>query len=227
MSNIIFQAGNWPVDADGYAIPTPTGPPRYDEPLLPDYNGILTLQQDCISNLPLKSAALNTTYPGDGITPAQGDFYLVDETKREPDGDYTVRFTRTWARIPNAHTKPGGVYYYSFPGLASSTARTQFTQQMPVWAEVHRRFFLVGAGGAYATFADLVAGELVKAQAYYRDNIYDTLTPEDALDDTTTPTEAEWLDFIANGQTIVAEDSKITRLFGNIFAVDTIYIPAQ
>lgn len=222
MSNIAYQSGN---HAQAVAI----GAPRYEEPLLPDYNGILVMRQDYQQDLPVYSQSLNTTYPGDGITPAQGDFYLVDESAREDCGGYAVRWTRTWARVPYSHVKPLGVYYYSYPGIASSATRDRALPAQPVWGYLQRDFYLVGSGGSYADFESLVTAKLIRAQAYYiAPNVYDTLQGENlVLDTTTSPTEADYLYMVNNNQTIVPEDSKIYRWLGNIFAVDTIYIPAR
>lgn len=210
-----------------FSGPVAIGAPRYEEPLLPDYNGILLVHQDYMQKLPVTAASLNTTYPGDGVTGADSTFYLVNEGPREDAGGYNVKWTRTWARIPNSHVKPGGVYYYAFPGL-DSTGRPP-TQPRPVWSQIQRDFYLVGTGGSYTDFAALVAGELIQAQQYNGGgDAYDIRSSSEIyLDSTTSPTETEWRALIAAGSTIVPEDSKIYQWQGNIFVRDTIYIPAQ
>jgi hypothetical protein len=219
-NNVKYRSGN-------FTTATQIGAYRDEEPLLPDYNGVLVRRADFMQLWSSFVALdLNTVLADDTR------FKLVDESPHEDVGGGHVKWTRTWARIPNTHYKPGGVYYYSFPGL---DLVRDVTAQMPVWAKIKREFYLVGPGGTYATFEALVAAKLVRAQQYYLTNKGPSAILSgdsgSALDyvlrPSTTPTDSDWATFIANNDVIVAEDSKIDRWMGNIFFVNTIYIPAR
>src|ERR1700679_2227768 len=217
MNNQIYRSGNY------WDTASPCSQPQYSEPLLPDYNGILTLKQDFIQAPPIIAATLNSTYPGDGITlasPTSGPdaFYLVDQSPTQDAGGYSLRWTYTWARVPDAHQKPGGVFYYSYPGIDSNDNRQVMTIPLGVASYIQRTFWLVGVGQTYTTYEALVAAQMQRGQIYYNDGYNPSnplapstilSAPDIILDDTTTPSQSTYIGWCNARTLIIAHSSAI------------------
>lgn len=109
-------------------------------------NERLILRQDFIQNVEdFAALALDTAHPN------FADFILVEEGPHIDLGGGRVRWTRTYARVPDEFTRPNGNYNYTFPGYTGTEGlqgpnlndRDPFIRSVPV---VVVRTFALGAG---------------------------------------------------------------------------------
>jgi hypothetical protein len=216
MSHVKYRSGS-------FTLATPVSALRNESPLLPELNDILIFHQDFMQlGQNFVAQDYNTPNP-DLVTPA----YLFDESPREDIGGGVVKWTRSWVRIPSSYGKAGGVYPYIFPGFADG--RNPF--QMPVAMQITRDFFLCGNFGMFASWQNI---PIIKAFQIYKDgDPTQILTPQIGdssnyiLDDTTTPTLADYQAMIAAGTPLQVEDSKVTNFRGGVYMRERFTVIAQ
>ena len=160
------------------------------------------------------------------------DFLLVEESPLQDASAGLVTWERTYAKVPDTYSEPGGNYAYNFIGyfgafglnVTTATGRERFVRTVPM--RIQRDFFLVD-GDTIPTPFDI---PVVEAQKYYsvdEDVEVDYLGDSDILANETTPSRTDYQAMIAAGDEIVAEDSRLTRWMGNIFMRETLYIKAR
>lgn len=212
-NNVKYRSGD-------FSKATPIGVIRNESPLLPFSNEVLIFHQDFVQ---LASAFValdyNTPNPDIGGRTA----FLIAESPREDFGGRCVKWTRSWARVPDSYNMPGGNYQYQFPGIASKNSlRSKFTTAAKL--TIHRDFFLCGnngvANGGYSQWQDIPATPGFRIQ---------NALPEDpdTLDVDTIPSAEEYLALVANGTPIQIEDSKILPWQGSIFVRENYFIIAR
>ena len=99
------------------------------------------------------STDLNTPHPSAGMNPDYSSFVLVAESERRDMGGGMVRWTRTYARVPDSYSdfEP-----FSYPFIGTNTLSgvvviTRITTPWVVSTRLQHDFFLVGAGQTYTT----------------------------------------------------------------------------
>lgn len=167
--------------------------------------------------------------------PQHPEFVLVAESEQDSSiGLGLVRWTRTYARVPDSYSEPGGNYAYTFIGfygvfginVTAITGRDRFTRNVPVLIE--RDFFLVGPDETYEEFGDI---PINSAQRYYYGSTpeldVDYLADDPPFTEATVPSRTQYEALIAaNAFNIVVEDSIIIRWMGNIYMRETRTIKA-
>jgi hypothetical protein len=217
-NNVKYRSGDW-------AVATPIGIIRNESPLLPELNSVLIFHQDYVQLLNNFVALDYNTINLD----IGGDFaYLVNESERLDFGGNSVRWTRSWARIPQSYGKAGGTYPYPFPGFDGG----RDVVRKPVAMEILRDFFLCGAGGAFSTWQDI---PIIKAFQPYDiqpdpadiSAFTDTLRDAAGSDPGTSPSLAGYRAMIAGNEFIDVEDSKVTNWRGGIYMRERYTVRAQ
>lgn len=208
-NNVRYRSGDWTLAA-------PVGAIRDESPLLPFSNEQLVFHQDFVQKrlnfVPLDYNSISPDIPG--FKPA----YLIDESERQDYGGNSIKWTRSWARIPDSYDMPGGVYLYQFPGF--DTGRIPIV--LPVALTIHRDFFLCGNNGAFAQWQDI---PINRGFFVYEDG--DITQKTDTVSDTSTPTQSDYETMINNGTPIQIEDSKITPWRGSIFVREDYFVIAK
>jgi hypothetical protein len=166
------------------------------------------------------------------------DFLLVDEGDETDEGNGIVSWERTYAKIPDDFTEPGGTYSYQFIGLAADfgegiepeTGRERFTRT--VMSVIEHEFFLVGSGGSYATAQEI---PLIPVTEYVfelaPEMTTDYLVNQPPTTTPTLPTRDEYTDMIADdaadadSYSIVVE-CNVEAWMGNIWVRKTQRIKA-
>ncbi len=197
-----------------------------------------TWEQVVTSTTPWAPLALNTPHS------QYSDFILAEESPLTARGGYAVSWTRTYAKIPDSYTEPGGTYSYEFPGFngvfgintTTVTGRDPFTEQVQV--HVIKDFFLVdpttGSAGGTGTLAspyDLWESIPVipKYQFYYDSLPYKVKYLDDSppMVTATTPSRAAYITLVGAGTLIAVEMSKLTRWNGLIYMRETMKVTPQ
>lgn len=211
--------GNWSIaDVDG--------PERLTAPI-PNTEKKYIIEQDMVINVESFTAlALNTPHPTFPL------YKLVFETPTQPAGCGAVKWTRRYAMIPDSWSEPTGDISYNFIGIGPTVAVpiSRIRQVLEVPMRTQRDYFLVGAGGAYATEAALVASQTIPQQTYYA-----TLYPTAFVDQIssvlallpTSPSAETYLGWVISGTEIAVDTSIFVRWEGNIWCRETRYVKAR
>jgi hypothetical protein len=203
----------------------------------------LTQQFQCHASK-YQPLALNTKW-GTWAGAVQADydgFILCSESPREPIGGQTVRWTRTYAKIPASYSLPASTIY-PFVGFQSASGvnvqaqsgRDPFSDKAS--ARVQYDYFLIDAvngtknGPIYNKSTNV---PLIPKQRYYLNKdlvafrIFTALLTSVGVDSNpTVPSIEDYLAWIAGGIEIVAENSDIDTWIGNIAVRKTVYIMPQ
>lgn len=217
-------------------------------PVLPSTTAEYAFRQDFMQlRANFAPTAMDTAHPSAGLTPDYSDYLLVREDVRRDVGGGLVRWTRTYAKKP-ADYDDFESFAYQFIGFAGNfqsvvvsgagvgagagsvlvTGRPRRTQI--VSSRIANAFFHVGGSGEPATPADIT---LIKAQRYLTtgasagydvDFITDAVGPIPATD----PSRTDYDTLVTDETEIVAEDSRLERLFGsgNFWVRKTRYVVA-
>lgn len=247
-----------PVYVDGnFAVAEPVSLPEFSSPVRSTTAEYVFTQQWMQSRISFRPTPLNTAHPSYRQTPDYSAFKLVSEGPRQDVGGGIVKWTRTYARVPESHDEFES-YAYSFIGFqgvwtvgnagATVNATGRPRTSHVVTSRVHHDYFLVGPGGSYASAADI---PVLKGQRYYGGDDPGPSIPlevdyvMDALGGTpaTSPSRTEYNLWIANalaegfgsgvapdGDTpgqICAEDSRLSRWNGNLWLRQSRYVLAQ
>ena len=228
-NNVKYRSGN-------FDLAIPVGLMTEDTPLMPDLNLRLIFRQKLWqSATTYETPPYNDPLYGfpnfvNGVPNATA-FCCGDGPRRDVNGNI-FEFERSFALVPPAYERSGGIYQYTFPGLSSAT---RDPWPWPSRVTVQRTFFLCGNNGVFTQWQDI---PIQKSFQPYLDNIYQFVN---LLDDTTTPTEADYLAAVTsnvplglegtrvNSQGVVElliEDSKICQWFGSIYVRDELWAPA-
>lgn len=217
--------------SDGvFTVAKEQGPARLSAPF-PEVNSRYVLEQDYMQDFDSYSPlALNTAHP------TLATYKLVQETQLQDAGCGVAMWTRVYAQVPATRTRIEGTTNYHFIGfgglvftginvdLPSVDGRPRFNRVVPL--QVVRNYYLVGAGGSYAT-DDLIP--VIPAQEYYEgtpSNPMDYLTNNPPFAFATTPTRDDYQDMIDDEEWIAAEASSVTSWMGNIYVQETRYVKA-
>jgi hypothetical protein len=193
-----------------------------------------------------ESLALNTAHPSAGLDPDYSDYLLVAEGPRQDMGGGVVKWTRTYAKVPDSHDEFES-YSYAFIGFAGvfaagvTSGSLVLTTGRPrtariVNSRIHHDYFLTGPGGIYATAGDIPK---ITATHYYAGgllpNTYDIEFISDALGliPATNPSRTTYNGWVTNAATygwaagivpsgtnpgqLIVEDSRLTRWMGGIY----------
>jgi hypothetical protein len=241
---------------------TPVDRSRFSQPFNGD-SGAYVLEQDWQFNNQSAAwapTALNTAHP------VFTSYYLVSEGPLSDLGGGEVKWTRTYAQVPSSRDDENTmnyefIGYYGFTFQAGGTAvagpggRFPFTASCSV--RVHNDYFMIGAGGSYATAALIPLlyrlRYYVPAGSWVGSSFVPTTTnpttqaltgsPIKVLWDSTStipntsyainltpatvPSRSAYEALVAAQSEIIAEDSQLTRWKGNIYQRATKYIVAQ
>lgn len=228
LPNVVYAAGD-------FTIAQPCSLPVFSAPI----DGVnvfylLTQEWEMDANS-FAPEALNTPHPD------FADYVLTGEGPQSDLGNGVVRWTRTYAKVPDTYTESGGSLSYNFIGFqgytqTSSTddtpltGRPRFTRTVPV--QITREFFLTGSGQTYVTSEQI---PVIDQQQYLLDSTQyyvDFLSDDPPYANQTDPGRAEYDALITtdaatvNSFSLVAEASRITRWQGNIFMRETLRIKA-
>ena len=231
-----------PTYVDGnFDIAEPIGLPVFSSPVRSTTAEYTFTQEWMQSRKSFRSTPLNTAHPSYRQTPDYSAWKLVAEGPRQDVGGGIVKWSRTYAKVPDSHDEYES-YSYSFIGfigvwtvgnLSSSVQATgRPRQSIVVTSRVQHDYFLVGSGGSYAT-ASLIP--IIKGQRYlaavpgpseplYVDYLWDI---GGGLANASSPSRTEYNAMIVAGTEIVAEDSRLSRWMGNIFLLQTRFVVAQ
>lgn len=219
-----------------------TGAPTFSCPLKGVKDRLLFTQgweQAVTPTAPWTPLALNTPH-ADYPT-----FILVEEGPlQDAGGARMVTWQRTYAKIPDSYTEPGGSYSYNFIGFVGQfglnettiTGRERFTRATPV--HVIRDFFLVdpitghsgGAGTLVNPYDIWESIPVVDQYEYYYSTAnlkVDYIADSPPLTVATTPSRTAYDALVAAGTLIAVEQSKLTRWFGLIYMRETLKIVPQ
>ncbi len=222
-----------PIYVDGsWEVATPVGLPVYSSPIQSTTAEYVVNQDFMQSRSSFSPMPLNTGWFRDS------SYKLVSEGPRQDIGGGMVKWTRTYARVPESHDEYES-YSYPFIGyfgvwIAGNTSQQGAAAQTGrpreariCTSKVTHEYFLVGAGG-------VTVGTIptITAQRYYSsDGVTDTdyLTDEVVVGSVTflasVPSKTEYQGWVTasadgnfeTGYPIVAEDSRISRWLGNLF----------
>ncbi len=236
------------LDDGDFTIEKAWGAKRITFPFDGDSTSFYT-EQDFTQDLSSFAALpLNTQDPDDPLS------FLVAESPLQDMGGNVVRWTRTFARVPESRNE-FETFAYTFPGYwATLTSKfvtpwgVELTAAFPildkpgrapqtraVTSRMRHEFFLCGAGPgtSYAT-PQLIP--VIASQRYVYGSAWAATSGDDLPDkllypassaNYSVPTIEAWRALIAAGTEIVAEDSRISRWRGNIYMRVTRYLKAQ
>ncbi len=210
------MANNLKYMSRDFSVETPTGLIEHETPLLPDLREILVFRQKFMQ---LSDYYVSPNFNEPSTVISAPTAYCCGDTIRQDVGGRCVRWERTWARVPDSYEKAGGIYRKVFPGLS---AAGRDPTEWPVRVTVVRDFFLCGDFGVFAQWQDIPVN---KAFQPYEDG--DVWRNTDILDDTTTPTEADYIAMIVAGTPVLLEDSKVYPWFGSVYVREELYAPAS
>lgn len=217
--NLVYVSGDHDV-AEAVTLP------RFSAPLTGVNVDYLLTQEFQVDLNSYAKITLNTPHPN------FPDFVLVAESDIQDVGGGDVRWTRTYAKVPDDYTEISGTLAYNFIGFAgytqtASTAtnpltgRPRFSKTVPV--QVTHEFFLIGPGQPYATSEEIptIEGQqyLMAGTDYYLDFLADD-PPYGWQSD---PGQAEYQALMAADGTdqesysLVPETCAAQRWLGNIF----------
>jgi hypothetical protein len=171
--------------------------------------------------------------------PADYDgFILCAESPREDIGGQTVRWTRTYAKVPAPYNLAGNYSYhfpefiYEFGGVNVPVTSSRDAFPETVVSRIHFEYFLLDpVNGPLRTPLDIQKTFPVDIQRIYRNaqgvpvrNYCNFLTQDDTP---TIPSIIDWLSWIENGTEIIAQVGPIRNWMGNIIERQTVYILPQ
>jgi hypothetical protein len=181
---------------------------------------------------------LDTAHPSTGMTPDFSTYFLVKEDDRKDMGNGLAKWTRTYAKVPASYDDfesfayhfigYGGVVVTGSAYYVSVTGRQRFTRI--VASRVANAFFQTATpqtdiapilGQRYLTGGTDFPGIEV-------DYLWDSQTVAGQTYAGTVPSATEYQALVAAGTEIVAEDSRIERMFGsgNLWVRKTRYVVA-
>lgn len=207
-NNIAYRSGD-------FTQAIPVGILRHESPLLPFSNEVIVFHQDYVQ---LGAYFVALDYNSINLDIAGATAYLINESPREDFGGNCVKWTRSWARVPDSYDLPGGVYQFQFPGF--DTGRQPIV--LPMALTIHRDFFLCGNHSAFTQWQDI---PINRGLIIYEDG--DITQKTDTLSDTSTPTLATYQALVNAETPLQIEDSKITPIFGSIFVREDYFVKAQ
>jgi len=182
--------------------------------------------------------ALDTAHPSTGMTPDFSDYFLVKEEDRKDMGNGLVKWTRTYAKLPASYDEfesfayhfigYGGVVMTGSAFYVAVTGRQRFTRI--VASRVANEFYQTSdpradipsiLGQRYVTGGDEFPGIDV-------DFLMDAGTVAGVTYIATVPSATEYKALVTAETEIVAEDSRIERMFGsgNLWVRKTRYVVA-
>src|ERR1044071_9225080 len=157
------------------ATPAPCSLPVFTSPIAPTSKEYV-FTQDFMCLRPTGgidlSTDLNTPHPSAGMNPDYSSFVLVAESERRDMGGGLVRWTRTYARLPDSYSD-FETFSYTFIGTNTVVDGVTITRAPTPWVVTTRLqhdFFLVGTGGTYTTAGAIPA----KIRMHY---VYQQLFP--------------------------------------------------
>jgi len=237
-------------DDGAWATILPCSLPELTAPI-PGVNAKYILTQDFQqAEASYAPAPLNTPYPkADGTLGVSGEtwagsdaynsagYILVEEGPLRDQGGGVVRWTRTYARVPDQHFDPCQMAF-QFPGyLAAGNGlallRNPFTRTVP--GTIEYTYFLAGTNTQAAVQAlekaNFVSEQLflwprptgdipLPNEAFIVNYIWSSISPEPTVP--TLETYVGWVTYGTN--TIVAQPSQFTRWMGNIIRREVITI---
>jgi len=220
---------NVPYASGDYTVATACSLPVFDAPFKED--GIkeqYILRQDFMQ-------LLSAYVPLDLDTPHPdySDFILVEESEQRDVTGGRVRWTRTYAKVPDAYEKEVDTVTFTFPGKSglvtggvvgyggSDNGRLPLPKTVDYTRA--RAFFLNPAPGDLPILKQfqVTYGVQEEPTAYLNDN---ATNPN--YDDTA-PSRTEYEALVAAGEQLITQDSARRIWMGNIYMRETIYVTAQ
>lgn len=210
-----------------FTVATAVTLPVFDAPFKElGINTQYLLTQDFVQNLadyvPL---ALDTPHPD------YPDFMLASESEQRDQGGGKVRWTRTYAKLPDEFSKPRGNFNFTFPGWSglvyggfvgyggSNDGRIPLNKT--VACLVTRTFYRT-------TDPDTDIPILPKFQVLYGSGVTaDYTTDTQGAFTDTTPSTTDYQASVAAGDYLVAQDSTWDVWQGNIYLRETYYVKYQ
>ncbi len=233
----------WPdvIYADGNLdVAAAVGLPVFTSPVRATTAEYVFTQDWMQSRRAFRPTPLNTSHPSARQTPDYSAYKLVMEGPRQDVGGGMVKWSRTYARVPESHDEFES-YSYSFIGFLGSWTvgnvgtSTQATGRPRVahvvTSRVQHDYFLVDPTGAYPTPQDI---PLIKAQRY----LAPTVGPVAKLDSeyiwdasaaiplASIPSRTEYDALVEAESELVAEDSRLSRWMGSLWLRTTRYVQA-
>lgn len=207
---------------------------------IPGINKDYVLKQECAQlEANFTSLALNTAYPN---TAGGGDdlytsYLLVEEGPRQDIGAGVVKWTRTYAKVPDTHYDPCQISF-QFPGFLAAgnglaLLRNPFTRSVP--GTIEYAYFLAGTN-TQSAIQSLETSNFVSEQRFlWPRPTLDVPLPDEALivdyiwssisPEPTVPTLETYAAWVSSGtNTIVAQPSQFDRWMGNILRRQVITI---
>ena len=193
------------------------GGPNRILPFERDLTAFIEEQRYIIAKSSFARLALNTAHP------SIASCYLVAETDPQNIGGGLVEWTRRYATIP-ATRNEYETYAYTFVEIIRATGgdgtRGPFTKR--VVSRVEYAYYMVGAGGSYATVGDIPLVDGFRPQQ----DIWGSPIDVEFLSQTTDPTSDAYLALVAAETEIAVEDSEVRAWMGNIYERVTRYVVA-
>jgi hypothetical protein len=178
---------------------------------------------------------LNTPHPSAGDTPDYSDFVLVKEGPKQDIHGGMVRWTRTYARVPESwddyasYSYPLigflGVFLAGSVGVVNPVLATGRPRKARVVdCRIHRDYFLTGPGGSYTSPGDV---PWFRAQEYFAsDGTFSGITfiangqTSDFISDpvltfpATSPDRTTYVGWMANARSVGFDGDSITNWAG-------------
>jgi hypothetical protein len=231
-----------------YALANPVGLPAFSAPIPATTTQCVLRQKFQQFKNQFSALALNTAHPD------YATFYLVAEGELFDLGGGVVEWERTYAAVPASYDEFES-FAYSFIGFMGTVMNYsgfgggvfnamvvtgRVPQAFVLNSRVHHDYFMVGAGLTYTTAGAIPS---VLATRYYAPVLYGG-TPEICLYlwDTfgaiaaTNPSRTTYNGWVTDATSnqwaattgqLVAEDSRLTRWWGNIWLRETRYVLAR
>ena len=174
MANATLNATQWtkPAYIDGdWGIADPVSLPEFSSPIPARTDPDILTQEFTQALEKFQPCPLNTPHSSANKVPDYSEYFLVNEGQLKSVGGGMVKWTRTYARVPDPYDEFES-YAYPFIGfqgltLSGSQWDTLITgrqrQQWVVTSRVRHEFFKVGPGGSYPTAGQI---PIVFAQQY-------------------------------------------------------------
>lgn len=199
-----------------------------------------TWSQVVTPTAPWTPLALNTPHPD------YPTFFLVEEGPLTDLGGYMASWTRTYAKIPDTYTEPGGNNIYNLIGFAGDYGNVatdvvisgRERENRALQVHIIRDFFLVdpttgSSGGAGTLASPYDIWESIPSIAQYdyyfgsTDLKVNYIAPAGYWGGDTTPTKEAYLALVAAGTLIAVQMSTLTRWNGLIYMRETLKVKPQ
>jgi hypothetical protein len=221
---------NVPYASGDFTVATPCSWPVFAAPFKEDgINVDYILTQDfMIKGANFARLALDTPHPD------YPDFLLVEESEQRDVTGGRVRWTRTYAKLPDDYEKPKGNFQFTFPGFSglvyggivgfggSDEGRLPPAKTVPVI--IARAFYLTNDPETdipmFEKFVVTYGGNDLPV-----DYVNDNASNPNFAD--TTPSRTEYDALKAAGDRLIAQDSTWDVWMGNIYVRETFYVKAQ